>query len=54
MVFQKVFRYSLEGLALMLDVHHKGRAVVSNGTGRPELDVCRLHERPGPPYCDDG
>jgi ATP-dependent Clp protease adaptor protein ClpS len=29
----------------MLDVHHKGRAVVSNGTReRAELDVYRLHE----------
>ncbi|MEY2437777.1 MAG: ATP-dependent Clp protease adaptor protein ClpS, partial [Acidimicrobiaceae bacterium] len=30
---------------LMLDVHHKGRAVVSNGTReKAELDVFRLHE----------
>ena len=46
MVFQKVFGYSLEkATALMLDVHHKGRAVVSNGTReKAELDVYRLHE----------
>jgi len=31
-VFQKVFGYSLEkATELMLDVHHKGRAVVSSG-----------------------
>ncbi len=29
----------------MLDVHHKGRAVVSNGIAeKAELDVFRLHE----------
>ncbi len=45
-VFQKVFSYSLEkATELMLDVHHKGRAVVSNGTReKAELDVFRLHE----------
>jgi ATP-dependent Clp protease adaptor protein ClpS len=45
-VFQKLFGYSLEkATALMLDVHHKGRAVVSSGTReRAELDVFRLHE----------
>ena len=45
-VLQKLFGYSLEkATALMLDVHHKGRAVVSNGTReRAELDVYRLHE----------
>jgi ATP-dependent Clp protease adaptor protein ClpS len=45
-VFQKLFGYSLEKAeALMLDVHHKGRAVVSSGTReRAELDVFRLHE----------
>ena len=33
LVLQKLFGYSLEkATALMLDVHHKGRAVVSNGT----------------------
>jgi ATP-dependent Clp protease adaptor protein ClpS len=45
-VFQKLFGYSREkATSLMLDVHHKGRAVVSNGTReRAELDVFRLHE----------
>jgi ATP-dependent Clp protease adaptor protein ClpS len=45
-VFQKLFGYSLEkATALMLDVHHKGRAIVSSGTReRAELDVFRLHE----------
>ena len=45
-VFQKLFGYSLEkATALMLDVHEKGRAVVSSGTReRAEVDVQRLHE----------
>ncbi len=45
-VFQKLFGYSKEkATALMLDVHHKGRAVVSSGTReQAELDVFRLHE----------
>ena len=45
-VFQKLFGYSLEkATALMLDVHQKGRAIVSSGTReRSELDVFRLHE----------
>ena len=45
-VLQKLFGYSLEkATKLMLDVHHKGRAVVSNGTREKcELDVFRLHE----------
>ena len=45
-VFQKLFGYSLEkATELMLDVHEKGRAVVSNGTReKAELDVFRLHE----------
>lgn len=45
-VFQKLFGYSLEkATALMLDVHEKGRAVVSSGSReRTELDVHRLHE----------
>jgi ATP-dependent Clp protease adaptor protein ClpS len=45
-VFQKLFGYSLEKAEkLMLDVHHKGRAVVSNGTReKAEFDVYRLHE----------
>jgi len=46
MVFQKLFGYSkAKANALMLDVHHKGRAVVSSGTReKAELDVFRLHE----------
>lgn len=45
-VFQKVFGYSkAKAERLMLDVHHKGRAVVSNGNReKAELDVARLHE----------
>ena len=45
-VFQKLFGYSKDKAnALMLDVHHKGRAVVSSGTReKAELDVFRLHE----------
>jgi ATP-dependent Clp protease adaptor protein ClpS len=45
-VFQKLFGYSRDkATALMLDVHHKGRAVVSNGSReKAELDVFRLHE----------
>ena len=45
-VFQKLFGYSREkATSLMLDVHHKGRAVVSNGSReKAELDVFRLHE----------
>ena len=45
-VLQKLFGYSLEkATALMLDVHQKGRAVVSNGPReKAELDVFRLHE----------
>jgi ATP-dependent Clp protease adaptor protein ClpS len=45
-VFQKLFGYSREkATKLMLDVHEKGRAVVSSGTReRAELDVFRLHE----------
>ena len=45
-VFQKLFGYSREKAEqLMLDVHHKGRAVVSNGSReKAELDVFRLHE----------
>jgi ATP-dependent Clp protease adaptor protein ClpS len=45
-VLQKLFGYSKEkATKLMLDVHHKGRAVVSSGTReRAELDVFRLHE----------
>lgn len=45
-VFQKVFGYSkTKATKLMLDVHHKGRAVVSSGTReKAEADVARLHE----------
>jgi len=45
-VFQKVFGYSLaKAESLMLDVHEKGRAVVSSGSReKAELDVFRLHE----------
>jgi ATP-dependent Clp protease adaptor protein ClpS len=45
-VLQKLFGYSLEkATALMLDVHHKGRAVVTSGPReRAEIDVFRLHE----------
>ena len=45
MVFQKLFGYSLEkATALMLDVHEKGRAVVSSGPReKAEFDVSRLH-----------
>ncbi len=45
-VFRKLFGYSREKAdRLMLDVHHKGRAVVSSGTReKAEMDVFRLHE----------
>lgn len=45
-VFQKLFGYSKEKAdSLMLDVHEKGRAVVSTGPReRAEIDVFRLHE----------
>jgi ATP-dependent Clp protease adaptor protein ClpS len=44
-VFQKLFGYSLEkARKLMLDVHHKGKAVVSTGTReKAEFDTFRLH-----------
>lgn len=44
-VFRKVFGYSEEKAnLLMLDVHEKGRAAVSNGTRtEAERDVKRLH-----------
>lgn len=47
LVFQQLFGYSLEkATELMLDVHHKGKAVVSSGTReKAELDVFRLHEK---------
>ena len=45
-VFQKLFGYSKEkATRLMLDVHQKGKAVVSSGPReKAELDVFRLHE----------
>jgi ATP-dependent Clp protease adaptor protein ClpS len=45
-VFQKLFGYSIEqATQLMLDVHQKGRAVVSSGPReKAEFDVYRLHE----------
>ncbi|HET7483352.1 MAG TPA: ATP-dependent Clp protease adapter ClpS [Actinomycetota bacterium] len=44
-VFQKLFGYSFEkATRLMLDVHHKGRAVVSSGAReKAEMDCFRLH-----------
>lgn len=44
-VFQKLFGYSREkATKLMLDVHQKGRAVVSSGAKEQmEFDVARLH-----------
>ena len=45
-VLQKLFGYSKEKAhKLMMDVHTKGKAVVSGGSReRSELDVFRLHE----------
>lgn len=45
-VFQKLFGYSrAKAKRLMLDVHEKGRAVVSSGPReKAEIDVFRLHE----------
>ena len=45
-VFRKLFGYSRQKAdKLMLDVHHKGRAVVSSGTReKAAMDVFRLHE----------
>ena len=44
-VFMTVFGYpKAKAEKLMLDVHHRGRAVVSSGTReRMELDVTTLH-----------
>ncbi len=44
-VLQKLFGYSTEkATSLMLDVHEKGRAIVSGGTrSEAERDVHRLH-----------
>ncbi|MBA3282224.1 MAG: ATP-dependent Clp protease adapter ClpS [Acidimicrobiia bacterium] len=46
LVFRKLFGYSKEKAdRLMLDVHEKGRAVVSSGPReKAEIDVFRLHE----------
>ena len=45
-VLVKLFGYpESKATALMLDVHEKGRAVVSSGSReKAELDVFRLHE----------
>jgi ATP-dependent Clp protease adaptor protein ClpS len=45
-VLQKLFGYNLEkATSLMLDVHHKGRAVVASGRREQcEMHVFRLHE----------
>ena len=45
-VLQKLFGYSLEkATELMLDVHHKGKAIVASDTReRAEMHVFRLHE----------
>ena len=45
LVFQKLFGYSQERAhQLMLDVHHKGKAIVSSGAReRMEYDATRLH-----------
>lgn len=44
-VFQKLFGYSREkATKLMLDVHHRGKAVVSSGNReKAEFDTYRLH-----------
>ena len=44
-VFQKLFGYSREkATRLMLQVHHEGKAVVSDGNReKAEADVARLH-----------
>lgn len=44
-VFQKLFGYSREkATKLMLDVHHEGKAAVSEGgREKAEADVARLH-----------
>jgi len=45
-VLQKLFGYSREkATQLMLQVHHEGKATVSNGTrAEAERDLFRLHE----------
>lgn len=44
-VFQKLFGYSRDqATKLMLDVHHRGKAIVSSGSkDKVEGDVARLH-----------
>jgi len=44
-VFQKLFGYSLQkATKLMLDVHTKGKAIVSSGSReKAEFDTYRLH-----------
>jgi ATP-dependent Clp protease adaptor protein ClpS len=44
-VFQKLFGYSRQKAEkLMLDVHHRGKAIVSSGgREKAEFDVSRLH-----------
>ena len=44
-VFQKLFGYSRDhATKLMLDVHHKGKAIVSHGSKeKVEGDVAKLH-----------
>jgi ATP-dependent Clp protease adaptor protein ClpS len=45
-IFQKLFGYPLpKAERLMLEVHHRGKAVVSSGSReKAELDCFRLHE----------
>jgi len=45
-VLQKLFGYTkAKATKLMLDVHYKGKAVVSSGSReKAEMDVFRLHE----------
>ena len=47
LVLQQLFGYSrAKATELMLDVHHKGRAVVSSGSREQmETDVARLHAK---------
>ena len=47
LVLQELFGYSREkATRLMMDVHHRGRAVVSAGTREQmERDVARLHAK---------
>ena len=44
-VLQKLFGYSRDrATKLMLDVHHRGKAIVSSGTkDKVEIDVAKLH-----------